>query len=97
LAAYADRQLGTLRKRLDGFELRAHEPRALAAGAAVTLRLGSGEGEGAFEQWVTMVELPGRQVVSLTLTAPMDDLPQLAPLFERILATVKPGTARPGP
>jgi hypothetical protein len=96
LGAYADRQLAQLSESLDGFELLGREERRVAERAAVTMRIHAGPANARFEQHLTLLELPGRVIATLTMTVPVDDAPQMAPLYDRILSTVRLATRGAG-
>lgn len=94
LASYVDRQVEQLAQRMEGFELIERESRQVADRPAVCVRIRSGNESDKFEQHLAMVEMPRRVVASFTMTVPDDDAAQMAPLFDRILSTVRLG-ARP--
>lgn len=89
LAGYAGRQTLALAERLDGFLLHAHRAMQLDGRPAVSVSFASQGGSGGLEQRMLMVQLPERKLMNITLTAPAEDAAQLAPLFERILSTVR--------
>lgn len=89
LAAYSDRQLALLAEQLDGFVLHKSDAAEVAGRPAQVMAFSSLGDDGVLDQRLTMIALPGGQVASLTMTAPRDEAAQLAPLFERIVSSVR--------
>lgn len=89
LAAYGDRQLAELAKRLDAFELDRREDTTLGGRPATVLHFRSKSASGALVQRLAIAEGPRRGVACLTLTASLADAEQMNPLFDRILSTVR--------
>jgi hypothetical protein len=91
LAAYADRQLDVLARRLDGFVLRSGGDTQLGGQPAVTVSFTSDGPDGAILQRLTVAGLPGRRVIAITMTTSAAEAAQLAPLFDRILSSLELG------
>ena len=89
LAAYAGRHTLALAQRLDGFVLEAHNTVELDGRPAVSVSFASNGAGGELEQRMVIVQLAERQLMTVTVTAPGEDAAQLAPLFERILSSVR--------
>jgi len=89
LRAYADRHLEQLAKRMPGFALVGSGDDPVDDRPAISASFSSDTRDGGLTQRLVMVLLPDRVVASFTLTSPRKDMGQLAPLFERILSTVK--------
>lgn len=82
---FAENQLDEVARQLDGFVL--HGTRELEVDGLPAVSVGfTSEDQGALvAQRMTMVQLPGGRVITVTMTAAQADLAQVAPLFERIL------------
>jgi hypothetical protein len=91
LVGYAERHLDDLERCMDGFRLVGHKEEQLGDRPALTVSFQSKGGDGLLTQRMTLVELPERLVAAVTCTAPERDLEQMAPLFERILASLRWG------
>lgn len=89
LASYAERHVDQLAERMEVFEVIDYQEREIGGRPAVSLRVFTENQSGSFAQVLSMIELPGRVVAALTLTAPEQDAAAMEPLFERILSTVK--------
>jgi hypothetical protein len=85
---YVERQLLALEERMKGFVLEARDEDEVAGRPAVVLTFGSSGVDGPLAQRLTILPLPGRRVVSITVTAPVKDAAQLAPLFDRIISSL---------
>ena len=72
-------------------EVLARRQGEVAGKPAILLDLRSGGKDDAIQQRLAMVELPGRLVGTFAMTIPQPDVPQKAPLFDRILSTVRIG------
>lgn len=96
LEDYASHQLDLLSDRMDDFELLERESRTIGGRPAVLLRIGSASEGASFEQRLTLVELPRRVVATFTLTIPEQDVAQMGPLYDRILATIRVGNLNAG-
>ena len=88
-AAYVDQHLADLEQRAEQLELLGRESRQVGGRPATILQLRSGSGPARVEQRLVMVQLPGRMVATITMTMPEPDVAQMAPLFDRILTTVR--------
>jgi hypothetical protein len=89
LEAYADRQLDVLARRLSGFVLRSAADTTVDGRPAITTAFTSDGPDGVVAQRLTVAALAGRGVVAVTMTAPAADAAQLAPLFDRMLASLR--------
>jgi hypothetical protein len=97
LESYADHQLELLADRMDDFELGERESRPIGGRPATLLRITSSSDGVSFEQRMALVELAGRVVATFTLTIPEQDVAQMAPLYERILGTIRIGNPKAEP
>jgi hypothetical protein len=86
---YVDRHVEELAKRIDGFTMRGDAELEVGSRPALSLSFTSNSRDGSLAQRLVMVQLPDRRVASFTLTSPQRELVQMAPLFERMLASVK--------
>jgi len=84
---FADNQVDEVARQLDGFVL--HGTRELQVDGLPAVAVGfTSEDQGELvAQRMTMVQLPGSRVITITMTAAQADLAQVAPLFERILGS----------
>jgi hypothetical protein len=89
LAAYADRQLVELAKRLDGFDLHHKKDLVLGGHAAIELSFGWQGQSGPLEQRLVMAANRARQVSSFTTTTAKVDVRKNDPIFDRILLSVR--------
>jgi hypothetical protein len=89
LVAYAERHLDDLERCMDGFALVGHKEEELDKRRALTISFTSRGSDGPLTQRMTLVEVGDRVVASITCTLPERDLEQLAPLFERILSSLR--------
>lgn len=89
LEGYAGRQIDLLAEQLGGFALRSHVATKVAERAARSVSFVSHGDAGPLEQRLTVIALPDGQIAALTMTAPHDEAAQMAPLFARILSSVK--------
>lgn len=94
LLSYAERHVDQLAERMDVFDVIDFRECVIGGRPAVSLRVFTESTTGSFAQVLSMIELPGRIVASLTLTTPEADAVSMEPLFDRILSTVK--IAQPG-
>lgn len=93
LLAYADRHVDELAKRLSGFVLLDSHDAEVAGRPAIHVSFQSDAQDGPLRQRLTMVLLVDHVVAAFTFTAPERDLDQLAPLFDRILSSVRFSTS----
>jgi hypothetical protein len=89
LYVYADRQVADLAKQLKGFVILGSKEEAIDGHPAITVSFTSASKDGQLVQRLTMVQLPDRRVASFTLTSPEVEMNRVAPLFQRILESVK--------
>ncbi len=88
LGAHAERRLAEVAMASEGFLLRTLAPTELEGRAAFTAEVASLVDGVPVEHQVLFVQLRERRAAMLTLRAARSDLPQLAPLFRRMLASV---------
>jgi hypothetical protein len=89
LAAYADRQLVELAKRLDAFDLHQRRDLNLGGHAAIELSFGWQGQVAALEQRLVMAANRARKVITLTTTTAKADAKKNDPIFDRILLSVR--------
>ncbi|XYI02063.1 DcrB-related protein [Sorangium sp. So ce1128] len=89
LRRYADRQLLELAKRLEGFQLLARHDLPAGDRPGLELRFAWRGHTGPLEQ--RLLFLAGRRpvVLSFTATIPKDEAARLAPVFDRIFASIR--------
>lgn len=88
LEDYVARQVANLGDHLKGFLLEARDDDVVSGRPAVVLTFGSSGADGPLAQRLTIVALPGRRVLSFTMTAPVRDAAQVVALFDRIISSV---------
>lgn len=89
LYAYADRQLGELAKQLRGFALIGSKEEQVGGRPAITLSFTSDSKDGQLVQRLTMIQLGDRRVACFTLTSPEIEMGRVAPLFQRMMQSVR--------
>jgi hypothetical protein len=89
IGAYADRQLAELARRLDKYDLRKREEITFGGLPAVEARFSWKGGGGPVDQRLVMCVTGERLVLSLTSTAPRGTGPEVDPIMDRVLASVK--------
>ncbi len=91
LIDYADRHLDDLEDSMDGFLLLGSVQEMVGGKSAYSMTFVSDGPDGELSQRLTMVQLPDRVVVSVTLTAPEREMDQLAPLFDLMTESIEWG------
>ena len=97
LRRFTARQISDLAKELPGFELLEQRERQIGGVVASECGFTSEGGGGLIVQRLVIVALE-REIISFTATSPRSEATQLAPVFERILASVEfsgSATSRP--
>lgn len=89
LASYADKQMVELAKKLDQFDLHERKETTLGGVPAVELRFGWKGVGGLVDQRLVMLATKDQKVLNFTATAPKGEADKLAPIFDRIFASVK--------
>ncbi len=89
LVQYAERHVETLSERMVDFKVLGSRDGEVDGLPALTVSFSSKGAEARLVQRLTMIALADRQVASFTLTAPESELDQIAPLFQRILSSVR--------
>jgi hypothetical protein len=87
IRGYADRQIVEMSKRLDAFTL--IERNDVDGGGIVDLRFAWRGSAGALVQRLVMIPLKEGRIVNLTCTTSREEAQEFAPIFDRILASVR--------
>ncbi|MEZ4440447.1 MAG: DcrB-related protein [Polyangiaceae bacterium] len=88
LMSYAQRQLDELATQLKGFSLLSSKEQEVAGRPALSLAFTSKAQDEILIQRLTMVPLPGRKVVTFTLTTPESEVGRVVPLFQRMVESM---------